>query len=295
MFDDSAPFDDPRLHAEIGRYIDGYNAAPQAELLGLSPNQVRSLTRGDWRTVGTVRVDQHLNHEQVRRGWIFPPALALLRLVAEQGVAPITPAGNLNRKFVALALEEIGLPPEHLAQIRAVNKVIDEPDSWLLMRLREALLDAGWLRRRKGFIVSSSGRAALAAAESDPGPLFARLFLARMGLGKFLDEEGTPFETPLGPALYLLRREGRQWIDQLTLDRRHMLPTFFPELIPEQLGMMAYQWVVAPCLDFGLLEEENPFKYTFPNRLRTTPLFSEFISFHFPNEGEPMWQRARMN
>jgi hypothetical protein len=46
--------------ADVGRAIAGYNAASQRELLDLSPNQVGQLLDGDWRTVGAVRLNQHL-------------------------------------------------------------------------------------------------------------------------------------------------------------------------------------------------------------------------------------------
>ena len=128
--------------ATLRRMMDGYNAAPQAELLGLSPNQVMQLLDGDWRTTGAVRLTSQLTREQAGRAWAFGAALAFLYLVIDQGSAPVTATGNLTRKFVALAVEALDFPPGYLDRVREYNKVINEPDFGLLFELRHTLVEA---------------------------------------------------------------------------------------------------------------------------------------------------------
>ncbi|MBX3146252.1 MAG: hypothetical protein KF785_05735 [Gemmatimonadales bacterium] len=284
------------LNAELARIATRYNATPQPELLGLSPDQVEALFVGDWRTIGAVRLAAGLNREQVSRGWFFPAALELLRLVSEHRIAPVTATGNLSRKFVAEALERLTFPPGELEAMRQFNKVINEPDAWHLLRLRETLVDAGWLRRRKGFLVSSAGRAALAAAASEPGPSFRWLFLAAVGItGRFLEGEGIPFQTGVGPALYLLRREAREWAEGSYLSHCLLIPSLFRDCPPAQLTWMAYDFVLHPATDFGLLEKQPGPTLLEPTLYRVTPLFGEFVSFRFPNDRGRMWQQARSN
>lgn len=188
--------------AALRRMMDGYNAAPQAELLGLSPNQVMQLLDGDWRTTGAVRLTSRLTGEQAGRAWAFGAALAFLYLVIDQGSAPVTATGNLTRKFVALAVEALDFPPGYLDRVREYNKVINEPDFGLLFVLRHTLVEAGYLRGRAGFRVTPRGRKALDLMAAEPGAVFRRLFLARMGVtGDILGEEGVTFRSPLGPAL----------------------------------------------------------------------------------------------
>jgi hypothetical protein len=78
-----------------------------------------------------------------------------------------------------------------------------------------------------------------------------------MGIrGPFLDEEGMVFQSPLGPALYLLQRKAHDWQgadagpappDPKAGSARNAVPA----------GLHGYQWVVAPCLEFGLLEKRT--------------------------------------
>ncbi len=267
--------------------FEGYNATPQAELQGLSPNQLAALLDGDWRTKGAVRLNQALPGELANQAWAFRAALDFLRLVRDHGPAPTTATGNLSRKFVAEALNAIEFPPGHLDYVRTYCKVINEPDVGLLHELRITLVNAGFLRRQRGFRITRPGREALEAATTRPGPLFTRLFLAQMGVpGAFLEPDGPTFRSPVGPALFLLRFLAADWVDSLWLTDRLLVPHLFPDLTPMQLGFSAYQWVVAPCLAFGLAEQREDLTRGGLSSVRITPLFGQFIEFVFPDAGE---------
>ena len=263
----------------------GYNAAPQAELLGLSPNQLAQLLDGDWRTIGAVRLTSRITGEQAGRAWAFRAAVAFMRLVIDHGSAPVTATGNLTRKFVALALEALPFPPGYLDQVREFNKVINEPDVGLLFELRHTLVEAGYLRGRAGFRVTPRGRKALDLVATEPGAVFRRLFLARMGVtGDILDEEGVTFRSPLGPALFLLQERAVDWIESAALMGGLMIPHLVPHETVHQLHFLAWQWVVEPCHDFGLVDRREGTSLTEPDQVRITPLFGEFISFRFDRD-----------
>ena len=270
----------------LRRMMHGYNAAPQAELLGLSPNQLMQLLDGDWRTTGAVRLTSRLTGDLAGRAWAFRAALAFMRLVITQGSAPVTATGNLTRKFVALAVEALDFPPGYLDRIRQYNKVINEPDVGRLFELRHTLVEAGYLRGRAGFRVTPLGRKALELVAVEPGAVFRRLFLARMGLtGNILDKEGVTFRSPLGPALFLLQERAADWIESPALMGALLIPHLVPHQTVYQLGSLAWQWVVAPCRDFGLVDVREGARLIEPDHVRITPLFGEFISFRFDLDG----------
>ena len=262
-------------------YLNGYNSRPQAELLGLSPNQLAQLLDGDWRTVGALRLNQSLSQEQVNRSWAFPAAMAFLRLVRDHGPASATATGNLTRKFVATCLETLEFSPKYLAELREMNRVINEPDVSRLFELRITLVAAGYLRRRTGFRLTRLGRQALDAPPSEAGRIFARLFLARMGVtGDLLDQEGLVFRSPLAPALYQMHLTRGARIESRELSERLLLPHLVEHETVFQLSSLAYRWVIAPCLEFGLAERhEGNWKLGDPTLTWITPLFGEFVRF----------------
>ncbi|MGE0554087.1 MAG: hypothetical protein AB7R55_11725 [Gemmatimonadales bacterium] len=70
---------DHDFEAGIRQMVDGYNAAPQADLLGLSPNQLARLLHGDWRSIGAVRLAGTLPAERVDRAWAYRAAAVARR------------------------------------------------------------------------------------------------------------------------------------------------------------------------------------------------------------------------
>ncbi len=252
------------------------------DLPGLSPNRLAQLLDGDWRSIGAVRLAATLPANRVDEAWAYRAAFRLLGLIRDQGAAPVTATGNLNRKFVAQALETLDFTAEELDLVHRYNKVVNEDDVPRLRELRETLVTCGYVRRQRGFRVTALGRRLLDGKAGTPGETFRRLFMGRMGIPRpCLDREGEPFRTPLGPALYLLKRRAAGWIEQLELDDGLLIPWLVPHETRHQLGGMAYRWVVAPALDFGLVERKPKAELLDPSYLRTTPLFGEFVSFRF--------------
>ncbi|MGE0554088.1 MAG: hypothetical protein AB7R55_11730 [Gemmatimonadales bacterium] len=58
-----------------------------------------------------------------------------------------------------------------------------------------------------------------------------------------------------------------------------------PHETPFELGAIAYQWVVAPALEFGLVERKPKAKLLDRSYLKTTPLFEQFVSFRLEEPG----------
>jgi hypothetical protein len=270
---------------EAESFVRRYNATPQAELLGLSPDELGQLLDGDWRTVGAVRLNPALEPDQVAQAWAYRAGLDLLRLIQERGPAGVTATGNLNRQFVATALDAVEFPAGFVEQVREMNKVVNEDDVWLLQDLRLALVAAGYLRRQRGFRVTAEGRAVIEHPTETAGRFFLRLFLARTGLSRSLiDSEGTWFRSPVGPALYLLSRHARDWVDPEALAERILLPHLLSESTSLQLEVLAYSWVIHPCVEFGLLEQSGGLRMLDPRSYRTSRLFGEFVRFRFDRD-----------
>jgi hypothetical protein len=111
---------------------------------------------------------------------------------------------------------------------------------------------------------------------------------------RFLDAEGLGFRSPLGPALFLLSRRAARWIDTLDLTSHLLIPSLVPHETPGQLAMLAYRWVLAPCLEFGLVEERGGLKALEPVSVRVTALFAELITFRFVDpDGRPQLRLVR--
>ncbi|MEZ4457856.1 MAG: hypothetical protein R2882_15110 [Gemmatimonadales bacterium] len=289
---DPGPDRDPIL-ANIAA---GYNATPQAELLGLSPNEAAELISGDWRTVGAFRLSPDLSAEQASRGWAFRAAPVLLGMIRDEGPVPVTATSrNLVRAFMARAVEAVGLPAEEYERIRSMRKVINETDVPWLARLREALTAAGWIHHRKGVRITPRGREALATWSAEPGRRYLELFMARVGADRrLIDHPGEPVHSVIGPAFYLLGRHAAEWAEFHNLTGRLILPTMTAEMTASERRTMGYQWVVAPGLEFGLVEEREG-EMLDPTRFRVTPLYREFVSFRFRAAGAGPQGWARFN
>jgi hypothetical protein len=165
------------LRAIASRTATRYNETPQRDLAGLSPNQLAAMLATDWVSPGApVTLNQRLTPERLAPSPLFHNARTLLTSLRDEGPLGATATGNLNRKAVATLLPLLRLRPGALEEIHVMNKVINEPDVFVLYELRVALQGLGLIRRHKGFRVSRAGRELL--SDTQAGRLFSMLFLA---------------------------------------------------------------------------------------------------------------------
>ena len=85
----------------MDRRMEEYNARPQEELRGLSPNQVSQLMYGDWLDEGAMRLNTHLSLGELAHVNPLHNARLILRYVSERSPVQLTAAGNLRRSAVA--------------------------------------------------------------------------------------------------------------------------------------------------------------------------------------------------
>ncbi|HEX9582191.1 MAG TPA: hypothetical protein VF970_13900 [Gemmatimonadales bacterium] len=285
-----------QAEAFLTERIARYNAEPQPELGGLSPNEMRQLLDQDWKRGGPLRLDDALTLDQVTRAPLLHTSRSLLAAAAERNGIKATATGNLNRRFVATVIDPADWPDTRFEDILAYSNVINELDVWPLHSLRVVLQRAGLLARRKGaFRATRTGRDLM--EEPRAGTLYAHLFrtffrdfnLAYLSAG---GDDRVEANQPLVPVVLLrLATLDRSW------RRVHDLaPILIPGLDPDpekwgfsdDAARLAYAFFtfrlrfLAPLEWFGLLEGRSvPSAVRFmPFReLRRTPLFDTFIRF----------------
>jgi hypothetical protein len=270
--------------------IDSYNAAPQEELAGLSPNQIVELTAGDWTTTGPIRLDPTIRLEDLDGAALLHDARMILTHLRDVGPLAATATGNLTRGAVAELRPKLRVDHKYLD--KGYFKVINEPDVFWLWVARNLLVATRMIARRgTHFQLRKRGRAA--AADDGAGELFAILFtqlFQRTNLGVF-DRWGdgeVGLSATMGCTLYLLSRHGTTWQSAEDLAERAWLKTARDAPSPGYAG----DWpgraqhvfasrVLRPMVVLGLMEERD----VRPSRLeprveyRVLPLFQRFVRF----------------
>ena len=121
--------------AEVQSFLDAevraYNTRPQRELGGLSPLDMSQLLSGDWVTSALI-VDSELAPNEIGEPMYLANARALLIMLRDEGPAKATTAGNLSGDLVARMFPRLQWRDEYLADVRRMNKVINESDVWPL-------------------------------------------------------------------------------------------------------------------------------------------------------------------
>ncbi|HEX9107132.1 MAG TPA: hypothetical protein VF832_07885, partial [Longimicrobiales bacterium] len=105
------------LELERGRY----NARPQGELGGLSPERLRRLVEDDWSGSGVIRIRDDLPAAELQATPLLHDALDFLRRVTDEP-PKLTPAGNLPRAFVAAHRDTMRMPHWLHGSEQAVNE-----------------------------------------------------------------------------------------------------------------------------------------------------------------------------
>ena len=103
--------------ADAQRQLDArlrdYNARPQADLCGLSPDVVAQLLEGDWAGTGALRLTDSLNLGDLVESAILADARTLLAYVSEQGPIRETATRSLPRAVVRALLPLLRMPTRY--------------------------------------------------------------------------------------------------------------------------------------------------------------------------------------
>jgi len=270
----------------LDRRMSEYNAAPQAELGGLSPVQVGELIYGDWKSIGGLRLDEGCRNADLESARFLQVARLLLAAARDEGPLPATQAGNLPRRSVAQLVDRIPGSGEVLEVLRGPGGVLNEQDIYLLHIPRVVLGLAGLLVRRKGFRITGRGRTLL--DERRTGELFAELFRTffRSFNLAYLDRGPAQpgLQRTVAFSIFQVGRHAADWGTAEQLADRVLLPDALDPSDP-YFGSHTARWLLAtrllnPLVEFGLLERRltgtGP-DWQRVSEFRKSPLFDRFI------------------
>lgn len=283
-----------RRHME--RRMAEYNAAPQAELGGLSPARMQGLLSDDWEGGGPLVLREDARLADLDGADLVWNARLLLGALEDAGGTRATAAGNLNRAFVGSLLERSRWPPDYLESLRAVSKVINEEQVYPLYRVRAVLQLAGLVRLTRGqFRVTRLGRELRAAERA--GTLHVRLLRTffRRFLPSMIDQFGVlPDLSRLAPfVLWRLRDIDAEWRDAGALAPLLLPADAAARVVPENgdwdpcLSALRAE-ILDPLVEFGLLEADRPpwrEVVERPARYRQAALFGRVVGFEWGGVG----------
>jgi len=274
----------------VDRRIAQYNATPQPDLGGLSPNQAHLLLSDRWDGTGPLRIaeDLALSDFAQAKALAVVNGQRVLAWLAEHGPIALTPAGYLPRRVVAELIERLEWAPGFIAGVREYCRVINELDVHPLHVNRVVLGLARLLQRRKGRLgVTRSGRELGDPART--GELAARMFRThfhvfdlRYGTRGFGGEE---FQALLPLTLWRLSRLDTEWRSSEDLALAVTPPDVgrrYGTEVPVALGAIMAGRIFHTLCDYGLLETDLDAWSLDSERFRRTGLFGRFLSWRWP-------------
>jgi len=270
-----------------------YNARPQAELGGLSPDRMIQLLNGDWMTDGAVRLDARLTLDDLAGAPILADARTLLEYFQTEGPVKETAAGFLPRAVVAALRPRLRMPRvSHIFRNFLFTTSVNEGDVPWLPDLRHALIFGKLLVRRKGLRTTPLGRELLSPDRA--GELYAHIFRTffRVLDLSVLDGPGDNrgLQATLGYSFYKLESLTRQWKSAQTLAQMAWLESAKDPPDQRDFGTRDRRYyafkhrVLDPLVQFGLLEirptpGEDPRMREV--EYRRTLLYTRFLRFQF--------------
>lgn len=271
--------DEHELKRLIQRRVDEYNATPQPDLGGLSPDQMYRLVHFGWSTGGPIVLARDLTPGDLASSDMLADARTLLAFVADAGDVKLTQARYIPPALLATLLPSLRLEQEGLATPWGIKR---EADARWLLPLRDMLVLARCLDvRGRTMRVTDEGRRMMRTESS--GELFRLMFEAFFG-AVVVDEVPEIHELGLGPsipfALYRMPRVASRWASGRAIASQ-CIPggaELDHELLPGPITR-ALLW---PLVAFGLLEEQERHPLKLTDRFRVTPLYSKFVRFEFP-------------
>lgn len=245
-----------------------------------------SLVQTDWNDPDSpIKLNDGLSLEALQGAIIVSHTrLFLSSLNTDKGVK-LTAAGNLNRKYVEQMLDEFSWPGQDIAEIRRMNKVINEEDFSGLHFIRVACEVAKLTRKYKGTLrLSRLGRSLL--EDGSAGLLMSELFIGIFQRFNLAYMDRFDVEDSLTPQmsliLYGISKLANDYVSpdelaNLTLDPIECPGDYLtPDMIFEDRVLRYLCW-------FGLMEKRA--KAANDQRFRDylyrkTPLFDQFLSFN---------------
>lgn len=282
------------LNRHLARRMHDYNAQPQPELGGLSPDEVQQLLSGDWETTGALRVAEDATLDELRDVPILADARTLLAYVAERAPVKLTNLGNLSRAAVAELVPQLRTlhVDDEMVRFRAAYPIRNEGDANWLVLLRHVLLFARLLGKRKGLIVTGRGRELL--DDGHAGALYAllfRTFFRQVDLQfLYLDERHAALQSTLAFTLHQLRHAPTDWTAGEALAATAWLEsardpmTAWEEEHGDTRHMAFEHRVLRPLAMFGLFEwRRTPGveRWSMHHEYRRTALFQRVLRFEF--------------
>lgn len=141
------------------------------------PTVTRPLEEPNPYRMGTLALSGSIAAEALADSRLLHNASFLLAAAATEPITATKTLGNLNRRFVGLAVEGMRWPEGYIEDVRYLNKVVDEEDVRTLNLLRIALVNGGMLRRHRGaFVTTKRGRHLIEPGRE--GALFLALWVA---------------------------------------------------------------------------------------------------------------------
>jgi hypothetical protein len=268
-----------------------YNSRPQADLGGLSPDAMRQLLYGDWKSQGALRLEERLTLDDLAGAPILADARTLLEYIQTAGAVKETPAHNLPRAAVASLRPHLRMPRvSHIFRNLILTTSTNEGDVPWLPELRHVLIFGKLLVRRKGVRITPLGRKLLSPDRA--GELYAHIFrtffrvLDLSALDGASDNRG--LQATLGYSLYKLESVAQKWRSPQAFAQLAWLESAKDPPDPRDLGYRDrrdYSFkhrVLDPLVQFGLLDI-RPAPGEDPRlrevEYRRTSLFARFLRF----------------
>jgi hypothetical protein len=256
---------------------------------GLEPGSIDALLRVGKLGDPPSAVSGALDLEALAGSSALVHARLVLRALAESGGAQLTATGNLNRKFVGEMLDMFRWPGLTAADVRSVNKVVNETDFMPLHFLRIILQEARLVRRHKGKLGITRAGAEL-LEDRAAGVLMRTLFVTTFGRFNLTYLDRTPLERfPQDQVTFVLCLLGivaTDWAAPGTLVRKAALPSAeVLEAVRRDLPDFAFEArLLRPLHWFGLMDRRNPGPGARfgPPEYRKTPLYDRLLSFDVP-------------
>lgn len=252
---------------------------------------LKSLYDADWEDErGAIRFSADIKLAELARAKVFHNARIFLNALLEEGGAPTTAAGYLNREFVGRVIDRLQLPADYLKTTRLYRKVIDERDVWPLHKIR-LVAEYGKLvvRRNKCFRVTKLGRELL--ADDRAGELFRRLFLTyfrKLDLCYLTHVREQPeIQATLAVTLWRLEQVADNWRAVKGMAAQILPPRVQAHIISQQQSESATPdffvsvYVLNTLREFGLLERQRDSEWCVEEKdvVRVLPLFRRLIHF----------------
>ena len=294
LFERSGPYTSmEEANRLMAAQVREYNARPQADLGGLSPDAMSQLLYGDWVSEGALRLNEELTHEELAGAAILADARLLLEYFRDEGPVKETAAQYLPRAVVAALLPRLRVHAlAHALEDCPPSAHLNEADVRWLPDLRYVLIFGGLLVRRKGLRITPLGRALLSPERE--GELYALLFrtLFRKFDLRSLDngDDHARLQGSVAYSFYRLRSVARKWTSSRVLARSAWLESARDPLsarhAAENYDFRYFAFrarVLDPLAQFGLLESRvmPGEKYERDIEYRCAPLFDRFLRFEF--------------